>query len=191
MKSQVLRTVLCYISCWAAGEIWDWSLLGVKGLGRASPPLLKHRDSRTLNSPCRHAARRLYTILIPQISVHEYYVEACTALIRPPVQLSFSSVTLPCKLLSLFSWQYFRGLPVPDELFAAVAVEAKIDYNKGSEVGKSHWQNWVALPVSRASKLNRLLCSPPELSLRQGEEVLVVGFTAPSCSWKPVRTFGQ
>ena len=32
MKSQVLYAVLCYISCGAAGEIWNWSLLGVKGL---------------------------------------------------------------------------------------------------------------------------------------------------------------
>ena len=32
MKSQVLHTVWCYISGEAAGEIWNWSLLGVKGL---------------------------------------------------------------------------------------------------------------------------------------------------------------
>ena len=31
MKSQVLHTVWCYISGEAAGEIWHWSLLGVKG----------------------------------------------------------------------------------------------------------------------------------------------------------------
>ena len=30
MKSQVLHTVWCYISGEAAGEIWHWSLLGVK-----------------------------------------------------------------------------------------------------------------------------------------------------------------
>ena len=34
MKSQVLHTVWCNISCEAAGEIWNWSLLGVKGLTR-------------------------------------------------------------------------------------------------------------------------------------------------------------
>ena len=34
MKSQVLHTVWCHISCEAAGEIWHWSLSGVKGLKR-------------------------------------------------------------------------------------------------------------------------------------------------------------
>ena len=32
MKSQVLHTVCCYISGEAAGEIWHWSILGVKGI---------------------------------------------------------------------------------------------------------------------------------------------------------------
>ena len=32
MKSQVLHTVWCNISCEAAGEIWHWSLSGLKGL---------------------------------------------------------------------------------------------------------------------------------------------------------------
>ena len=32
MKSQVLHTVWCSISGEAAGEIWNWALLGVKGL---------------------------------------------------------------------------------------------------------------------------------------------------------------
>ena len=32
MKSQVLHTVWCNIAGEAAGEIWNWSLLGVKGL---------------------------------------------------------------------------------------------------------------------------------------------------------------
>ena len=32
MESQVLYTVWCRISGEAAGEIWTWSLLGVKGL---------------------------------------------------------------------------------------------------------------------------------------------------------------
>ena len=32
MKSHVLHTVRCNISAEAAGEIWSWSLLGVKGL---------------------------------------------------------------------------------------------------------------------------------------------------------------
>ena len=32
MKSQVLHTVWCHISCEVAGEFWHWSLSGVKGL---------------------------------------------------------------------------------------------------------------------------------------------------------------
>ena len=32
MKSQALHTVQCYITGKAEGEIWTWSLLGVKGL---------------------------------------------------------------------------------------------------------------------------------------------------------------
>ena len=32
MESQVLQTVWCYISCEATGEIWNWSLLEVRGL---------------------------------------------------------------------------------------------------------------------------------------------------------------
>ena len=32
MNSQVLHTVWCYITGEAAGEIWNWPLLGVKGL---------------------------------------------------------------------------------------------------------------------------------------------------------------
>ena len=34
MKRQVLHTVWCNISGEAAGEIWNWLLLGVKGLNR-------------------------------------------------------------------------------------------------------------------------------------------------------------
>ena len=36
MKSQVLHTVWCNISAEAAGEIWNWSLLGVKRLNLSS-----------------------------------------------------------------------------------------------------------------------------------------------------------
>ena len=35
MKSQVLHTVWCNISGEAAGELWNWSPLGVKGLNLA------------------------------------------------------------------------------------------------------------------------------------------------------------
>ena len=39
MKNHVLHTVWCYISGEAAGEIWNWSLLGVKGLNLVKPNL--------------------------------------------------------------------------------------------------------------------------------------------------------
>ena len=38
MKSQVLHTVWCNISADAAGEIWSWSLAGVKGLNSLWKP---------------------------------------------------------------------------------------------------------------------------------------------------------
>ena len=44
MKSQVLHTVWCHISCEAAGEFWHWSLSGVKGLTGKS-------RSNTLSDP--------------------------------------------------------------------------------------------------------------------------------------------
>ena len=36
MKSHVLHTVWCHISCEAAGEFWHWSLSGVKGLNNGN-----------------------------------------------------------------------------------------------------------------------------------------------------------
>ena len=52
MKSQVLHTVWCNISGEAAGEIWHWSLLGVKGLnvwlsGSLSPKTVPHSQYHT------------------------------------------------------------------------------------------------------------------------------------------------
>ena len=41
MKSQVLHTVWCNISGEAAGEIWNWSYLGVKGLTRSTTECTK------------------------------------------------------------------------------------------------------------------------------------------------------
>ena len=41
MKSQVLLTVWCNISGEAAGEIWHWSLSGVKGLVNERPRTMK------------------------------------------------------------------------------------------------------------------------------------------------------
>ena len=47
MKSQVLHTVWCYIiSGEAAGEIWHWSLSGVKGLTKGNPALVSYAAAR-------------------------------------------------------------------------------------------------------------------------------------------------
>ena len=46
MKSKVLLTVWCHISCEAAGEFWHWSLSGVKGLKiwNRSPQIFFNED---------------------------------------------------------------------------------------------------------------------------------------------------
>ena len=46
MKCQVLHTAWCYIPGKAAGEIWNWSLLGVKGLNHKSPIYVIARRSK-------------------------------------------------------------------------------------------------------------------------------------------------
>ena len=48
MKSQVLHTVWCDISGEAAGEIWHWSLLGVKGLSLCYTVKLFSRNCITI-----------------------------------------------------------------------------------------------------------------------------------------------
>ena len=63
MKSQVLSTVWCNISGEAAGKIWNWSLLGVKGLNTSirrssrswsqkKPDSFVNGQSITLGSRC-------------------------------------------------------------------------------------------------------------------------------------------
>ena len=47
MNSQVLHTVRCSICGEAAGEIWHWSLLGVKGLNQRML-LASHPDKLSL-----------------------------------------------------------------------------------------------------------------------------------------------
>ena len=44
MKGQVLHTVWCNVSGEAAGKIWNWSLLGVKGLKAKSWLWRRNRD---------------------------------------------------------------------------------------------------------------------------------------------------
>ena len=47
MQSQVLHTVWCNISGQAAGEIQNWSVLGVKGLTKALTLILALDQKRT------------------------------------------------------------------------------------------------------------------------------------------------
>ena len=66
MKSQVLHTVWCYISGEAAGEIWKWSLLGVKGLKTATsrpPPRIDDSKMDTI-LPSRQAVQLVLTGLV-------------------------------------------------------------------------------------------------------------------------------
>ena len=71
MKSQVLHTVWRSISGEAAGEIWNWSLSGLKGLSckvQALDPLSRwkrrvQQEERNVRSPSEteHLAKRLRT----------------------------------------------------------------------------------------------------------------------------------
>ena len=56
MKSQVLRTVWCYITGEAAGEIWHWSLLAVKVLNLSKKNALSERP--TLKKVVKFAIRK-------------------------------------------------------------------------------------------------------------------------------------
>ena len=59
MKSQILHTVWCHISCEAAGEFWHWSLSGVKGLR------VKRLNADTCSpTPPSPTARCVYMTLI-------------------------------------------------------------------------------------------------------------------------------
>ena len=61
MKSQVLHTVWCNISGEATGEIWNWSLLGVKSeRGGAGAFCLRNRI--TLNVACVIIGRHVVTL---------------------------------------------------------------------------------------------------------------------------------
>ena len=75
LKRQVLHTVWCNISGEAAGEIWTWSLLGVKGLspGQTVPQL--HRScelglsweyllARTLDKGRKDTSLRRYFVVL-------------------------------------------------------------------------------------------------------------------------------
>ena len=71
MKSHVLHTVWCNISGEAAGEIWYWSLLGVKGLSHC-PSLLSARLHRCVEPalpvfPGRHVSHCLGMQRVPEL----------------------------------------------------------------------------------------------------------------------------
>ena len=54
LKSQVLHTVWCNISGRAAGEIWNWSLLGVKARLLVPGTFKTHFPRRTPNDDAHH-----------------------------------------------------------------------------------------------------------------------------------------
>ena len=56
MKSQVLHTVWCHISCEAAGEFWHWSLSGVKGL-------TNQKTHQACGSPIHHNYNMLPAVI--------------------------------------------------------------------------------------------------------------------------------
>ena len=64
MKSQVLHTAWCHISGEAAGEIWTWSLLGVKGKQRKlDVVIIRGRKGDVRGRPClRPKNVKLYTL---------------------------------------------------------------------------------------------------------------------------------
>ena len=62
MKSQVLHTVWCYITGEAAGEIGDWSLLGLKGLSWFAKSWARCLRSRHGLSPTRLKQQTIRTI---------------------------------------------------------------------------------------------------------------------------------
>ena len=63
MKSQVLHTVSCNIAGEAAGEIWNWSLLGVKGLNQWVNVTQQHTVDTKLRGPNVSAPYVLLTAL--------------------------------------------------------------------------------------------------------------------------------
>ena len=65
MKSQVPHTVWCYISGEAAGEIWHWSLLGVRGL-----TIRWHSRSQSLHGTSWVHASRIKLAERPHISIN-------------------------------------------------------------------------------------------------------------------------
>ena len=73
MKSQVLHTVWCGISGEAAGEIGDWSPLGVKGLRPPSPSPCAVPELRTvLAVMCRDRTWVVWPVLI--CTYHQGYM---------------------------------------------------------------------------------------------------------------------
>ena len=74
MKSQVLHTVQCNISAEAAGEIWHWSLLGVKGLKLALLSKWQQIGTR-MAFPCLITLSILHTLHWMPEKVSGYFVK--------------------------------------------------------------------------------------------------------------------
>ena len=94
MKTQVLHTVWCNITSEAAGGIWTWSLLGVKGLSR---PLLAISDPVVASSILFDDVwtLRLFCSSFPELSDSELQVEIvrCLNVPLPSGELLGNAVT--------------------------------------------------------------------------------------------------
>ena len=85
MKSQVLHTVWCHISCEAAGEFWHWSLSGVKGLTAALLALLAMQQLKWLQCTVEHdtlmsvTINTLMKLIVASCDRHKKSMSSCGA----------------------------------------------------------------------------------------------------------------
>ena len=68
MKSQVLHTVWCHISCEAAGEFWHWSLSGVKGLRAAACKYREFTVKSEISDPVIFCPKKPFAELFSKIA---------------------------------------------------------------------------------------------------------------------------
>ena len=112
MKSQVLHTVWCHISCEAAGEFWHWSLSGVKGLKNRALLTGRRTLLRMFIGMCTCLFPRLPSLFLSSPSL-VLTVYCCATLLSFPLalcryQFHYSNLPLsffnPPHLFYLFSY---------------------------------------------------------------------------------------
>ena len=119
VKSQVLHTVLCNLSGEAAGEIWNWSLLGVKGLRLfcASPSLqtLSHPSSKgsfskLLKEKCISEVVRIGSIIffcLSKLWKAKFFI-LCDSLLRWGCRGSLKLITTGSERVTRRRWSWGR-----------------------------------------------------------------------------------